>query len=787
MGYFDLKKQLKSTPTTKGGGYFALKAQVNPIIESNRRRDEEARIAEERRRQIQEASDYAARKQQEAKDLMKPTSIAKEYGSGIWEGVKGLGKEMGKAVVRSAAMGADIVNRMSPVETLRSFKSGIDTIGDRQGTETRTQAFKRGVYDFQARPLIYEKAEAKLEGKPRYQLPIMEKPTDIFSPEYRKPITAAAEIPTYLYGARPIATAAKGLLARILARTASTQPEAIIEAGLQTAGEEKPTIKSAAMNWLGATLLMSGISNIAGEVKFKKTDKVVNETVDELENIYGDKIPEEGVDDITDAFNQGIEKETIIENAKKTAPATESARQTRTLKVGELARETKAVEEITGDLKIAQRVEVKNKLEQGFTPEEIADDIMAPKVEAKPEPKQEPKQEMKAKPIAKVEAKPKATITDDIAKAKAEGKSFEEFVETQKLFTGRGRKTDDLTKTRTSELFLTKNRDVAEYYGGTLDNVSEGFVDSSKFIDLSSQKKKAEYVKNNFTIDDVKKIVPEPSLRNGVETLTGKTEKQFYSDWLEELENEMFASGKEQKLLLEKLKKDGYQGAILEDATMGIAGDKNSYIVLDKSALKTKSQLKKLWDEVETKTKPKTKPKATRSTVKKSKLASRMNEDLPDDYKLDEFYDSTTIKKELNQASEDIAKNKDKAMIEAFSKDTKATQRVAKLTELAEIAKKNGDSEAQNAILSRMRREGTEAGQTIDMFKAYNFMNPETEFMKHVVNSRLKKLAVGIKDVTKAKKAAMQKLTEVANDIRKTTKNFKVKDAQDLFNKLTCK
>jgi hypothetical protein len=202
-----------------------------------------------------------------------------------------------------------------------------------------------------------------------------------------------------------------------------------------------------------------------------------------------------------------------------------------------------------------------------------------------------------------------------------------------------------------------------------------------------------------------------------------------------------------------------------------------------------KSQLKQLWEgtKVETKLKPKTKPKAAKSTVKKSKLAGRMNEDLPDDYKLDEFYDSTTIKKELNQASEDIAKNKDKAMIEAFSRDTKATQRVAKLTELAEIAKKNGDFEAQNAILSRMRREGTEAGQEINMFKAYNFMNPETEFMKHVVNARLKKLSVGISDVTKAKKVAMEKLARVADDIKKTTKNFKVKDAQDLFNKLICK
>lgn len=225
----------------------------------------------------------------------------------------------------------------------------------------------------------------------------------------------------------------------------------------------------------------------------------------------------------------------------------------------------------------------------------------------KPTPKETPKEKPKETP----QEPPKASPT------------FDEWVKGQELFTGRSQKFDDLTKARGDNLFFTKNKEVAAYYGGTMKNVSKGFVDTTEFVDLSSQAKKAQYVRENFTKQDVDKLFPDirDGLRNNRIGSTGETLEGFYSRWLKELQNERFTSGEKQKLLLDKLRQQGHKGVILEDATMGIKGDKNSYVVLNKDVVKTRSQLKAEYDKLYKKPqetpkqkqapKPEVKPKQT--------------------------------------------------------------------------------------------------------------------------------------------------------------------------------
>jgi hypothetical protein len=63
--------------------------------------------ARERAKRIAEAQAYARQMQQQARDVLKPSNIAKETGRTIWQGAK----EMGKSIVgTTAAVGADVLN-----------------------------------------------------------------------------------------------------------------------------------------------------------------------------------------------------------------------------------------------------------------------------------------------------------------------------------------------------------------------------------------------------------------------------------------------------------------------------------------------------------------------------------------------------------------------------------------------------------------------------------------------------------------------------------------------------
>lgn len=240
--------------------------------------------------------------------------------------------------------------------------------------------------------------------------------------------------------------------------------------------------------------------------------------------------------------------------------------------------------------------------------------------------------------------------------------------------------------------------------------------------------------------------------------------------------NEILKRADDEKLLMapEKLAKE----KLMEDE--GFKALEAEIMQLNKKVKEGKKQLGEFKKKLE-------EPKAFVGRGE-SVLAKRINENLPDGYEVDSFYDKENIINELNKASVDIKENKTKAIKDAFDRNTKTTQRIVKKMELAKIAENNGDYGSVNAFFTSMRKEGTETAQALNMFKAYGFSNPETVFMKNVVDARLgrfKATGKNIEDATKRVKLLAEKTTKEIKEV--TSRAFKIKDAQEIFDKIICK
>lgn len=163
------------------------------------------------------------------------------------------------------------------------------------------------------------------------------------------------------------------------------------------------------------------------------------------------------------------------------------------------------------------------------------------------------------------------------------------------FYTGRGKKFEDLKQTKGDFIFFSKDPKVSEWYGGHDGNVSEANFDTKNFIDLTTQEKKAQFVKDHFTDKDIAELYPDLSKRAIDDRDVRKTWEQKHKKLIDEYrqrlqENRFSGDGKEQQFLLKKLKEKGYAGVKLSDTFFG--KEDISYVVLDKSIITQKPQPK---------------------------------------------------------------------------------------------------------------------------------------------------------------------------------------------------
>jgi len=170
---------------------------------------------------------------------------------------------------------------------------------------------------------------------------------------------------------------------------------------------------------------------------------------------------------------------------------------------------------------------------------------------------------------------------------------------------------------------------------------------------------------------------------------------------------------------------------------------------------------------------------------KTSVIASRLNEALPEGFKIDESYDPKVIKDEIDKAAQTISKDKEKAIQKAFDPNTNPVERDAILIELSEIAKREGDFGAVADLFQRRAELIRSGAQSLNMEKASILLNPQEKYMRDIVNSRLAKVKINGKDLTEVEVAAVRK-TVRKETTEATKKAFKIQDAQELFNSLLC-
>lgn len=178
---------------------------------------------------------------------------------------------------------------------------------------------------------------------------------------------------------------------------------------------------------------------------------------------------------------------------------------------------------------------------------------------------------------------------------------------------------------------------------------------------------------------------------------------------------------------------------------------------------------------------------------RKSKMVERLNKELPDGMKLDEIYDVKHRNDQLDTAAKLIEKDKAEAIQKAYNPKTDVDQREALLIELGEVAKKNNDFVAVRDLFMERSAMLRQSGRAIDLEKAAILLNPHEKYMRDVVNARLHKVKVTAEDINNATKAKAKgekvdvKIKNTRKQItEKTRKSFKIKDAQEIFDQLTC-
>lgn len=154
------------------------------------------------------------------------------------------------------------------------------------------------------------------------------------------------------------------------------------------------------------------------------------------------------------------------------------------------------------------------------------------------------------------------------------------------FFTGRGKKYEDLSKTKGGFLFFSQNKENSEWYGGDESNITPAFIDDSNYLDLSSQEKKSKFIEENLTDKDIENLYKKEIKFDMDRDALGELSKEnLISKYKERAKREPFTSGDKQDFLLNKAKELGSKGVKLLDIFFG--KEDVSTVVIDKSTIKT--------------------------------------------------------------------------------------------------------------------------------------------------------------------------------------------------------
>jgi len=223
----------------------------------------------------------------------------------FWEGIAGIPKQIYQAGKETGAAVIDVASRLSPLENVRNTYSGLSNVINGPSNVPADLRYEQGFHESKGRKTLFEKVSGKELTNPD---------GSINWDAGRQFIGRAAEAPTYIYSgaAQGAELVAKGLLTRILTRTAKSLPEASVNTGIQQF--EQGNTENIGTNFLANALLLSGISNIAGEVRFSK--EVAKKTISDIESELGTlSLPEKA--DVLESIKQGVKPADIVENVRK--------------------------------------------------------------------------------------------------------------------------------------------------------------------------------------------------------------------------------------------------------------------------------------------------------------------------------------------------------------------------------------------------------------------------------------------------------------------------------------
>lgn len=223
----------------------------------------------------------------------------------FWEGIAGIPKQIYQAGKETGAAVLDTTARTSFIEPIRNTVSGISNVVTGPSNVPASLKFEQGVQESKGRKTLFEKVSGK---------ELTNQDGTINWDAGRQFIGRAAEAPTYAYAGavKGAELVGKGLLSRILTRTAKSLPEATVNTGIQQF--EQGNTENVGTNFLANALLLSGISNIAGEVRFSKD--VAKKTIDDIESELG-KLSLSEKADIIESIQQGVKPSDIVDNVRK--------------------------------------------------------------------------------------------------------------------------------------------------------------------------------------------------------------------------------------------------------------------------------------------------------------------------------------------------------------------------------------------------------------------------------------------------------------------------------------